>query len=176
MRVLPQADDTEALRLDLHLDREQLDVEVAPRTPGRVLPIRVQLPSLLDGLPSIDGRGRRRRRRDDRPSRPPGRGRDAPAPAAVALRSATSAAARTERSTRGRDERLGTGRAGSAASRSRSGTETPLPTGVAPAAGTVLAVLAALGFRRSAQPSLIVHAAQRRVPVAPAIRPSFTPD
>ena len=174
VRVVPNADDTEAIRLDLHLDRDQLDVEVAPRTPGRVLPIRVQLPSLLDGLPSIevavvDGAPVT----SDRAA--PG-AEAATAPATAAAPSSTkSSAARTERATRGVQHATAPAEPAQRLPVS-SGTESPLPAGVAPVAGTVLAVLASIGFRRAAQPSQIVHAAQRRVPVAPVLRPSFTPD
>ena len=172
VRVRPPADDTEVLRLDL--DREGLDVEVAPRSPGRVLPIRVQLPSLLEGLPGVevaivDGAAVTA---------------DRAAPPAEAVRfgaavvepgSATTVAAPADRSAEAPHEpsapvdqapRLPL----------QDGTDSSLPTGIATGAGAVVAVLAAFGFRRSAQPSLIVHAAQRRVPVAPALRPSFTPD
>ena len=139
-----------------------------------MLPIRVQLPSLLDGLPSIevamvDGAPVTTDR-----AVPGAEAATAPATAA-APSSTTSSGARTERAI-----------AVSSTPRHRpeparrlpvsSGTESPLPAGVAPVAGTVLAVLASIGFRRAAQPSQIVHAAQRRAPVAPVLRPSFTPD
>ena len=160
VQVVPHADDTEAIRLDLHLDRDQLDVVVAPRTPGRVLPIRVELPSLLEGLPSIevavvDGAAVSTDR-----AAPTAEADTTPATAVVPA-SATSSAARTERSARGVDD---------APSPVEPVRRLPVPS------GTVLAVLVSLGFRRAAQSSQIVHAAQRRVPVAPVLRPSFTPD
>jgi hypothetical protein len=172
VRVLPQADDTEVLRLDL--DREGLDVEVTPRSPGRMLPIRVQLPSLLEGLPSIevaivDGSAVTV---------------DRVAPAAEVVRfgtvavepgSVTTPAAPADRSAEAPRE-LSAPIDQAPRLPLQDGTDTSLPTGIATGAGAVVAVLAAFGFRRSAQPSLIVHAAQRRVPVAPALRPSFTPD
>ena len=174
VRVLPQADDTEVLRLDLDLDREGLDVEVAPRSPGRVLPIRVQFPSLLEGLPSIelaivDGTAVT----VDRVI--PSAEVVSVGPAVVDPGSATTVAAPAARSAEAPYE--------SSAPIDQAprlplpdGADTSLPTGIATGAGAVVAVLAAFGFRRSAQLSLIVHAAQRRVPVAPALRPSFTPD
>ena len=175
VRVLPQADGTEAIRLDLHLDDEQLDVTVTPPAPGRVRPIRLQLPSLLDGLPSIDvavvdgAVGHGRSPGLDRPgARRPGGRRSRPdtvapaAPAERAARPAPSAPAPAERAPR---LPVPDGSAEPAPHRRRvgGGDDPRRPRRARPPS-------------RSRSPLSIVHAAQRRVPVAPAIRPSFTPD
>jgi len=173
VRVLPQADDTEVLRLDLDLDREGLDVEVAP-APGRVPPIRVQVPSLFDGLPSIeiaivDGSAVEVDRVAPAAEAPSAaRVVAEPGPAATTTAAADRSAKAPHEPSAPIDQapRLPL----------PDGTDSSLPSGIATGAGAVVAVLAAFGFRRSAQLSLIVHAAQRRVPVAPALRPSFTPD
>ena len=140
-----------------------------------MLPIRLQLPSLLDGLPSIevavvDGAPVTA----DRAA--PGAEAGAPARRSRPCSATTVGRSATERSTAASSRAPRHRPSRPAASRSRAAPSPRSPTGVAPVAGTVLAVLASLGFRRAAQPSSIVHAAQRRVPVAPALRPSFTPD
>ena len=157
VRVLPQADGTEAIRLDLHLDDEQLDVTVTPRTPVAATPIRLQLPSLLEGLPSIDvtvvdGASATADR--------PGLGRTPcgprrwsllPGPSTVAPNgSRPSAPPAPSRAPRRRPS-------GPPASPSRTARRAPIPTGITSAAGMILAVLGVLGLRAASAASSIVH-------------------
>jgi hypothetical protein len=161
--------------VDLRLDRDRVAVATTPGLPAGVTPIRLTLPSLLPGLPTVDlsvlgltvTAGARA---DGAVALTPVVAEAAPSSGPTTISPAPAErTARPDRGTPSRSSRRPNPPVGA-------GNEGPLSTGVASAAGAALAILAVASLRRSEHPALKLSAALRRVPLAPTVRPSFTPD